>query len=130
MRVNSLSVGSDGGGRHRSIAVMLIQIAKRKGVELMGWLTDVLERIVSGRTKTHELYTLPRGASWVLLVGKVMAAGGPSPAGRVFLAWDAQIEIQQQDMAHLAERRGQSAGVRDLGAYLVARHTETQQQLR
>jgi hypothetical protein len=28
------------------------------GVEPMAWLTDVLERIVSGRTKIHELHTL------------------------------------------------------------------------
>jgi transposase len=36
----------------------LIQTAKLNGVEPMAWLTDVLERIVSGRTKTHELTTL------------------------------------------------------------------------
>jgi transposase len=28
------------------------------GVEPLAWLTDVLERIVSGRTKRHELETL------------------------------------------------------------------------
>jgi transposase len=36
----------------------LIQTVKRKGVEPMAWLTDVLERIVSARTKAHELHTL------------------------------------------------------------------------
>ena len=36
----------------------LIQTAKLNGVDPMAWLTDVLERIVSGRTKTHELHTL------------------------------------------------------------------------
>ena len=36
----------------------LIQTAKLNGVEPMAWLTDVLERIVSGRTKAHELQTL------------------------------------------------------------------------
>jgi transposase len=35
----------------------LIQTAKLNGVEPMAWLTDVLQRIVSGRTKTHELQT-------------------------------------------------------------------------
>jgi hypothetical protein len=32
--------------------------AKLNGVEPMAWLTDVLERIVSGRTKAHELQDL------------------------------------------------------------------------
>jgi transposase len=36
----------------------LIQTAKLNGVDPMAWLTDVLERIVSGRTKTHELHAL------------------------------------------------------------------------
>ena len=36
----------------------LIQTAKLNGVDPMAWLTDVLERIVSGRTKANELHTL------------------------------------------------------------------------
>ena len=36
----------------------LIQSAKLNGVDPMAWLTDVLERVVSGRTKAHELHTL------------------------------------------------------------------------
>jgi hypothetical protein len=36
----------------------LIQTAKLNGMDPMAWLTDVLERIVSGRTKAHELHTL------------------------------------------------------------------------
>ena len=36
----------------------LIQSAKLNGVDPMAYLTDVLERIVSGRTKAHELPTL------------------------------------------------------------------------
>ena len=48
----------DGGARHWAIAMTLIQTAKLNGVEPMAWLTDVLERIVSGRTKAHELHTL------------------------------------------------------------------------
>jgi hypothetical protein len=36
----------------------LIQTAKLNGVDPQAWLTDVLERIVSGRTKTAELDTL------------------------------------------------------------------------
>jgi transposase len=36
----------------------LIQTAKLNGVEPMAYLTDVLERIVSGRTKASALETL------------------------------------------------------------------------
>ena len=36
----------------------LIQTAKLNGVDPMAWLTDVLERLVSGRTKANELDTL------------------------------------------------------------------------
>jgi transposase len=57
-RKNALFAGSDGGARHWAIAMTLIQTAKLNGVEPMAWLTDVLERVVSGRTKAHELDTL------------------------------------------------------------------------
>ncbi len=54
-RKNTLFAGSDGGARHWAIAMTLIASAKLNGVEPMAWLTDVLERIVSGRTKANEL---------------------------------------------------------------------------
>jgi transposase len=57
-RKNALFAGSDGGARAWAIAMTLIQTAKLNGVEPMAWLTDVLERIVSGRTRIHELNTL------------------------------------------------------------------------
>ena len=57
-RKNALFAGSDGGARHWAIAMTLIQTAKLNGVEPMAWLTDVLERIVSGRTKATELGSL------------------------------------------------------------------------
>ena len=50
--------GSDGGARHWAIAMTLIQTAKLNNVNPMAWLTDVLEHIVSGRTKAHELHAL------------------------------------------------------------------------
>lgn len=57
------------------------------------------------------------------------AAAPPNQADRNFLAWDIQIEIQQQDMGRLAERRGQTEEVRALGTYLVNRHRDSQQRL-
>ncbi len=57
-RKNALSAGSDGGAWHWSIAMILIETAKLNGVEPMAWLTDVLERVVSGRTKASGLEAL------------------------------------------------------------------------
>jgi transposase len=57
-RKNALFAGSDGGARHWAIAMTLIQTAKLNGVEPMAWLTDVLERVVSGRTRIRDLHTL------------------------------------------------------------------------
>jgi hypothetical protein len=57
-RKNALFAGSDGGARHGAIATTLIATAKLNGVEPMAWLTDVLERVVSGRTKANELDSL------------------------------------------------------------------------
>ena len=57
-RKNALFAGNDGGARHWAIAMTLIQTAKLNGVNPMAYLADVLERIVSGRTKRNELHTL------------------------------------------------------------------------
>jgi transposase len=57
-RKNALFAGSDGGARHWAMAMTLITTAKLNGVEPMAWLTDVLERVVSGRTKVRDLHTL------------------------------------------------------------------------
>lgn len=57
-RKNALFAGSEGGAKHWALAMTLIQMAKLNGVDPLAWLTDVLERIVSGRTKSHEMHTL------------------------------------------------------------------------
>jgi len=57
-RKNSLFAGSDGGACWWAIVASLVATAKLNGVEPQAWLTDVLERVVSGRTKTHELEQL------------------------------------------------------------------------
>jgi len=54
-----LFAGSDNGGRHWAIIATLIHTAKLNDVDPLAWLTDVLERIVSGRTKQLQLDTLP-----------------------------------------------------------------------
>src|SRR5215212_9334095 len=57
-RKNSLFAGSDGGARHWAIVASLVATAKLNGVEPLAWLTDVLERMVAGQTKSHELERL------------------------------------------------------------------------
>jgi transposase len=57
-RKNALFAGNDNGGRHWAIVATLVQSAKLNDVEPLAWLTDVLERIVSGRTKRRQLETL------------------------------------------------------------------------
>jgi len=57
-RKNALFAGADSGGQHWAIIATLIQTAKLNYVDPLAWLTDVLERIVSGRTKRNELQTL------------------------------------------------------------------------
>jgi transposase len=57
-RKNALFAGSDGGARYWAIVASLVATAKLNGVEPLAWLTDVLERMVSGRTKAHELARL------------------------------------------------------------------------
>jgi transposase len=57
-RKNSLFAGSDGGARHWALVASLVATAKLNGVEPLAWLIDVLERMVSGRTKAHELERL------------------------------------------------------------------------
>ena len=57
-RKNSLFAGSDAGARRWAIANTLIQTCKLNGVEPLAYLTDVLQQIVSGRTKNRDLNAL------------------------------------------------------------------------
>ncbi len=57
-RKDALFAGSDGGARHWAIVASLVATAKLNGVEPLTWLTDVFERMVSGRIKANELARL------------------------------------------------------------------------
>jgi transposase len=57
-RRNSLFAGSENGAVSWSILASLINTALLNDVDPQAWLTDVLERIVSGRTKSHQLAEL------------------------------------------------------------------------
>ncbi len=57
-RKNALFAGSDDGARHWAVANTLIATAKLNDIEPLAYITDVLERIVSRRTKAHELHSL------------------------------------------------------------------------
>jgi hypothetical protein len=56
----------------RSAGASLVAMAKLNGVEPLAWLTDVLERMVSGRTKAHELERL---LPWAWKVERLAATG-------------------------------------------------------
>ncbi len=72
-------------------------------------------------------------AALTLLVAIGLLGATPAQAqsatDRAFLARAVQIEIQQQDMGRIAERRAQTAAVRELGGYLVQRHRLAEQRL-
>ena len=57
-RKNALFAGNDGGAVRWAIAMTLITTAKLNGVEPLAWLTDVLERMVSGGIKQNEIEQL------------------------------------------------------------------------
>lgn len=57
-RKNALFCGDEGGGETWAILASLLTTAKLNGLDPETWLTDVLERIVSGRTKNDHLHEL------------------------------------------------------------------------
>jgi len=57
-RKNSLFSGSEGGAESWAILASLLNTAKLNGLDPQTYLCDVLERIVSGRTKNHQLHKL------------------------------------------------------------------------
>jgi transposase len=57
-RRNHLFAGSQRGARAWACLASLLNTCKLNDVDPQTWLTDVLERIVSGRTKNHQLHEL------------------------------------------------------------------------
>ena len=57
-RRNSLFSGSEGGAESWAILASLVNTAKLHELDPQAYLADVLERIVSGRTKSHRLHEL------------------------------------------------------------------------
>jgi transposase len=75
-RKNALFAGSNAAADHWAIALTLINTAKLNGVDPLAYLTDVLKRLVSGTTKSHELEQVlpwnwrPPGAADVVSVAE------------------------------------------------------------
>jgi len=57
-RKNALFAGNDAGAEHWAICATLIASAKLNGRNSLAYLTDVLERIITGRTKITEIEDL------------------------------------------------------------------------
>lgn len=70
-RKNSLFAGADAGARSWAIFTSLIQTAKLNGLDPFAYLKDVLERMVSGALKAHELHRL---LPWVWKAERAAAA--------------------------------------------------------
>jgi len=71
-RKNSLFAGSDSGGERWAILASLINTAKLHGIDPQTYLADVLDRIVSGRTKVNALREL---LPWEWKAAREVAAG-------------------------------------------------------
>ena len=54
-RRNSLFAGSCGGAQSWAILASLLQTARLNGLDPYTWLNDVLERMISGEVKSHQL---------------------------------------------------------------------------
>ncbi|MBB4399189.1 hypothetical protein GGD62_008339 [Bradyrhizobium sp. ERR14] len=52
------AASSEGGAESWAILASLVNTAKLHELDPQAYLTDVLERIVSGRTKSHQLHEL------------------------------------------------------------------------
>ncbi|MGY2933062.1 hypothetical protein ACVWZ6_002664 [Bradyrhizobium sp. GM6.1] len=57
-RRNSLFSGSEAGAESWAILSLIVNTAKLHELDPQAYLSDVLERIVSGRTKSHQLHEL------------------------------------------------------------------------
>jgi transposase len=57
-RRNYLYAGDDGGAETWAILASLLMTARLNDIDPLVWLSDVLERIVSGQVKAHELHRL------------------------------------------------------------------------
>ena len=57
-RRNSLFSGGEGGAESWAILASLVNTAKLHGIDPQAYLADVLECIVSGQTKSHQLHEL------------------------------------------------------------------------
>ena len=55
---NNLFCGDEGGGETWAILASLLNTAKLHGVDPETYLADILERMVSGATKNHQLHEL------------------------------------------------------------------------
>jgi hypothetical protein len=70
-RRNSLFSGSEGGAESWAILSSIVNTAKLHDLDPQAYLSDLLERTVSGRTKSHQLHEL---LAWNWKVARERAA--------------------------------------------------------
>ena len=74
-RKNSLFAGNDGGAETWAILASLLNTAKLNEIDPYTWLSDVLERMVSGEVKSHQLDQL---LAWNWKAARQVAAAPPA----------------------------------------------------
>jgi hypothetical protein len=76
-RKNSLFAGNDGGAETWAILASLLNTAKLNEIDPYAWLGDVLEKMVSGEVKSHQLHQL---LAWNWKAAREVAAEPPAEA--------------------------------------------------
>jgi transposase len=73
-RKNSLFAGNDGGAETWAILASLLNTAKLNEIDPFTWLSDALEKMVSGEVKSHQLDQL---LAWNWKAARVVSAAPP-----------------------------------------------------
>jgi hypothetical protein len=73
-RKNSLFAGNDGGAETWAILASLLNTAKLNEIDPYTWLSDALEKMVSGEVKSHQLDQL---LAWNWKAARVVSAAPP-----------------------------------------------------
>jgi transposase len=82
-RKNSLFAGSEGGAQHWALFASLINSAKLNGVDPQTWLTDALERMVSGEVPINRVHEL---LPWTWKTSRQGGAAQDEPAPQAIAA--------------------------------------------
>jgi transposase len=123
-RRNSLFSGSEGGAESWAILASLVNTAKLHELDPQAYLADVLERIVSGRTKSHQLHELLAWNWKAARQRSAQAAGADGARWRRHRAPSAPAAMPLDELERWlqarAERRPGATSIATLDGYVAA----------